>query len=350
MGINELVRKKGWKLFMSRLYGWGASVVVIGALFKINHYPMASEILIVGLGTEAIIFFFSAFEPPHVDPDWSLVYPELAGLYHPDEVNETSKTSKIEKKSGTITQELDKMLEEAKIGPELIESLGRGLKNLSETTSKLSDVTKATIVTDEYINNVKQASSSASELAQSFKKSSEAINKDSIVSEDFVNNVKQASSSIGKFSDTYDKLSQTISKDIDATNEYIASIKNAVNSVNKLSETYTQSAENLAKSAKAIDFSSIDGASYSEQLKKISRNLEALNEVYEMHLKGTNEQLSKTNAVSQSIDKLLEGLNATIYNNEKYKEEINTLTKQISALNKVYGGMLSAMNVSNVVS
>ena len=254
MGINELVRKKGWKLFMSRLYGWGASVVVIGALFKINHYPMASEILIVGLGTEAIIFFFSAFEPPHVDPDWSLVYPELAGLYHPDEVNETSKTSKIEKKSGTITQELDKMLEEAKIGPELIESLGRGLKNLSETTSKLSDVTKATIVTDEYINNVKQASSSASELAQSFKKSSEAINKDSIVSEDFVNNVKQASSSIGKFSDTYDKLSQTISKDIDATNEYIASIKNAVNSVNKLSETYTQSAENLAKSAKAIDF------------------------------------------------------------------------------------------------
>jgi gliding motility-associated protein GldL len=82
MGLSSFVSSKGYKNFMSKLYGWGASVVIIGALFKINHYSYADQLLIVGLSTEAIIFFFSAFEPPHADPDWSLVYPELAGMYH----------------------------------------------------------------------------------------------------------------------------------------------------------------------------------------------------------------------------------------------------------------------------
>ena len=85
MSINSLVRTRGYKLFMAKLYGWGASVVILGALFKIQHYPGAGLMLICGLSTEAIIFFFSAFEPPHVEPDWSLVYPELGGMYH-DEI------------------------------------------------------------------------------------------------------------------------------------------------------------------------------------------------------------------------------------------------------------------------
>ncbi|NLF43778.1 MAG: gliding motility protein GldL, partial [Bacteroidales bacterium] len=65
---------------MAKLYGWGAAVVIVGALFKIEHFPGASIMLIVGLGIEALIFFFSAFEPPHAEPDWTLVYPELAGI------------------------------------------------------------------------------------------------------------------------------------------------------------------------------------------------------------------------------------------------------------------------------
>lgn len=64
MGIDSLVRSKGFKNFMAKLYGWGAAVVMIGALFKIEHLPGAGPMLIVGLTTEALIFFFSAFEPP----------------------------------------------------------------------------------------------------------------------------------------------------------------------------------------------------------------------------------------------------------------------------------------------
>ena len=74
---------KGWKKFMAKLYGIGAAIVIMGALFKIMHWPFAGPMLVVGLSTEAVIFLFSAFEPIHEDPDWTLVYPELA-LGHDD--------------------------------------------------------------------------------------------------------------------------------------------------------------------------------------------------------------------------------------------------------------------------
>jgi gliding motility-associated protein GldL len=105
---------KKWKKFMAKLYGWGAAVVILGALFKIQHWKFAGEMLTVGLSTEAIIFFFSAFEPLHEEPDWSLVYPELNSGEKSEDGHD-----RIEDK-GSITEQLDHMLEEARIEPELI--------------------------------------------------------------------------------------------------------------------------------------------------------------------------------------------------------------------------------------
>mgnify|MGYP006175246363 CR=1 FL=1 len=125
------------KNFMAKLYGIGAGVVIIGALFKIQHWPLADLFLILGLSTEAIIFFFSAFEPPHEDVDWSLVYPELATGDHA----EGEEFSKDDNRS--ITEQLDDMLESAKIEPELIESLGQGMRTLSDQARNLTDISSA---------------------------------------------------------------------------------------------------------------------------------------------------------------------------------------------------------------
>lgn len=123
MGIAEITQGKKWKNFMAKLYGIGAAVVIVGALFKIQHWPGAGPMLVVGLGVEAVIFFFSAFEPPHEEVDWSLVYPELAGMHDDDDSEGHGHGSKrVTGGNGTITQELDRMLEEAKIGPELASS------------------------------------------------------------------------------------------------------------------------------------------------------------------------------------------------------------------------------------
>src|SRR5882757_10000769 len=82
-----MAKKKGgfttllYKTIMPKVYGIGAAVVIVGALFKILHLTGANEMLMIGLSTEAVIFFLSAFEPPHEDPDWSKVYPELSKEY-----------------------------------------------------------------------------------------------------------------------------------------------------------------------------------------------------------------------------------------------------------------------------
>ncbi|MEI6747803.1 MAG: gliding motility protein GldL [Bacteroidota bacterium] len=214
MGLANVVRSKGFKNFMAKLYGLGASVVIIGALFKINHYTGANEMLIVGLGTEAIIFFFSAFEPPHVEPDWSLVYPELAGMYHLDG---SVKTSSRKDPSKSVTQELDDMLSKAKIGPELIQSLGDGLRKMSENTSKMSEVTNAAIANDEFVKNVKTASQSVTELSASYKRTSDILNQDVNVASEFSTNLQAASGSVTNLANVYNQVSASIKSEMAST-------------------------------------------------------------------------------------------------------------------------------------
>ncbi|MCK5856467.1 MAG: gliding motility protein GldL [Bacteroidales bacterium] len=281
MGINSLVRSKGFKNFMAKLYGWGASVVIVGALFKINHYPGANEMLVLGLGTEAAIFFFSAFEPPHVEPDWSLVYPELAGMYDGYSNNELDAMMGQDKQ--TVVEELDNMLEDAKIGPELIASLGDGLRNLSENSQKMGDITEATVATSEYTQNMKHAATSIEGLSNSYVKTSEILNESTI---------------------------------------------------------------KIAKSAESIDFSQIDGSAFNDELNKVSSNLSALNSVYELQLKNSNQQSETFGKVGETMEVFLQNLQQSVDNTSKYKDQANELAKNVAALNNVYGNMLTAMNVN----
>lgn len=139
--MSFLETKKG-KNFMAKLYGIGAAVVILGALFKIQHWTGADEMLIVGLGTEAIIFFFSAFEKPHAEYDWSLVYPELAGMN--DDMQSPVK-------------ELDNMLVKAKVDSELIQSLGDGLRKVNKAANGIGSVSDIADSTNEYSKQVTNA-------------------------------------------------------------------------------------------------------------------------------------------------------------------------------------------------
>ncbi|MGA1381374.1 MAG: gliding motility protein GldL [Schleiferiaceae bacterium] len=137
------VNGKRFKNFMAKLYGIGAAVVIMGALFKIIHLKGADLMLIVGLTTEAVIFAISAFEAQPKEYDWTLAYPELE--------NEPAKEKKTRRTGGgTVTQELDRMLEEAKIGPELLDSLSAGMRKLSETAASLNTATDAAGATAAY--------------------------------------------------------------------------------------------------------------------------------------------------------------------------------------------------------
>ena len=138
MNLTELVQSSGWKNFMSKLYGLGASVVIVGALFKIQHWALAGPMLTVGLTTEALIFFFSAFEPLHEEVDWTLVYPELAGMEDGEEFDQIP--TSVGRGSSSALEKFDALLEQGQITPDLFNKLGKGLSKLNDTTEKLSDI------------------------------------------------------------------------------------------------------------------------------------------------------------------------------------------------------------------
>jgi hypothetical protein len=142
-GLEKVTEAKWYKLMMPKLYGWGAAIVILGALFKIEHLPGASYMLMAGLGMEAIIFFFSAFEKQHVDPDWSLVYPELAHMNDPNAAKRPA-------------QQLDDALAKAKIDNELIESLNEGLRSFGESAKQLNETVTAASSISEYNSQIQE--------------------------------------------------------------------------------------------------------------------------------------------------------------------------------------------------
>jgi len=136
MGFN-ITEARWYKTLMPKLYGWGAAIVILGALFKINHYTGAEYMLAIGLGMEAVIFFFSAFEKQHEELEWEKVYPEL-GHSMTDPANMTP------------SQQLDNALEKAKIDNALIDSLNEGLRSFSEASTKLNETISAASGISEY--------------------------------------------------------------------------------------------------------------------------------------------------------------------------------------------------------
>ncbi len=316
MGLAEITQTRGWKAFMAKLYGIGASVVIVGALFKIMHWPGAGPMLIVGLGTEAIIFFFSAFEPIHEELDWTLVYPELAGVGEDDEIpvpreNKTQKPSR-----GTnVLESFDEMLENSGLKPEVFSKLSDGLNKLNTTASQMADISEASLATQEYTNNVKSAAEQVSNLSESYKQSTEVVSESANqLSDSYKQSAEALSYSVDSLSDTYNKTSQVVSGAGD-----------------KFVEAY----ENLS-SAMDIDFTTMGegNKAYTEGVSALNKNLSALNAIFELQL------------AEADLDKMMEDLHGSVEQSKKYHTEITKLGRKLEALNTVYGNMLAAMNVN----
>ncbi len=176
MTFKEFSESKKYKNFMAKVYGIGASIVLVGALFKLTHMSLfgwsgaANTMLTLGLLTEAIIFFFSAFEPAHLEPDWSLVYPELWDLYHGDgPAPQAKKPGARTAQGGTvssdaITEQLNEMFEKANINAATMERLSQGLTRLGDNAAKIADVSEAVAATSNYTKAMNKASETAMEL------------------------------------------------------------------------------------------------------------------------------------------------------------------------------------------
>jgi gliding motility-associated protein GldL len=291
MGLNELVRSKGYKNFMAKLYGWGAAVVILGALFKIMHFPGAGVMLCLGMGVESLIFFMSAFEPQHAQYNWALVYPQLA-MGHDDEDKKKKKFGE-----GPITQQLDRALEEAKIGPELLESLASGMKNLGENAKQLSGVSDSVAATDSFVSSLSKATESIRNVSASYDKTAEAINENS-----------------------------------DMTSEYFQKVNKASDAVDKLASIYEESVTTMS-----VDTGYVEGAN------RLSKNLSAINAAYELQLQATTEALNSSKELDTQMKAATESLMQSASQVLVYREKVDMLSQNVSKLNDIYGNMLAAM-------
>jgi len=253
-GFQELL----FTTIMPKIYGIGAAVVIVGAMFKILHLPGAGIMLGVGLSTEAVIFFLSAFEPKHREPDWAKVYPELADDY---DGPSAQPRAAVPQATGASAQ-MDKMLQDAKVGPDLIKSLGEGMKNMAESAKKMSNLSDAAVATNEYASNVKKASSSLVEMNKSYANAMEGM---------------KGMADASKDTKEYHTQVQNVTKSLGALNSvYEMELKDAQSHTKALNKFYT----NLTGALESMAEAGKETSQFQVELNKLTSNVAALNKVY----------------------------------------------------------------------
>lgn len=271
-GKGGFFASRGYKLFTKYLSGFGASIVIVGALFKIMHWPGCDIMLIAGLLTEAAIFAFIALEPMHDELDWTRVFPELAAK----ENNDENRLLPILKKggsgggSGSAADALAKKMDAAGIDDALLGKLKDSMSNLANNAKSLGDLSTAA----------------------------------------------------------------------GATDSYIASLQTASTGLNKLTEQYASSANAIA------GITADGGGNFGVEMQKLGTNLSALNNVYELQLKSSQEyvnSLSQMGDLQESIKNIMTDLSSSAKDTQVYRENMAMLAQNLTDLNNVYGNMLRAM-------
>lgn len=197
-----MAQSKASKRFMNMAYGLGASIVIIGALFKITHFeigPLTGNLMLaIGLITEAIIFAISAFEPVDDDLDWSLVYPELAGGIG------KGKKDQPKDAEGILSKKLDEMLKDAKIDSELMTSLGESIRGFEGAAKDIAPTTEAMSSTKKYSEQMALAAAQMESLNSLYKVQVESSSRQAEINE-------QVAANAGRLKDQMESLTTNLS-------------------------------------------------------------------------------------------------------------------------------------------
>ena len=272
----------------------GAAVVLLGALFKITHWPGATVMLIVGMLTEAALFGMFGILPPHKDYHWEKFYPGLdiaPGLEHDLEGEEFEDGGEEVAQGGSITDQLDQALEEADLGPELIENLGNNLNKLGQGLDSLGNLADVGAASEEFKDKAVGAASALERTGEQF--SEKAMN-----------------------------------------------VANSMESMSSAYENASSAVGSLGNTAAEIS------GTYRDQMNALTNNVNALNEMYELELQSGNSTLKAIGDFRQNINDVMTNLEQSAEDTKQYREQVAQLAQNLTALNNVYGNMLSAMSAS----
>lgn len=260
-------KQPGW---LHVAISWGASIVIIGALFKILHIGgiMGNYMIGIGLGVEAFLFFLTGFFPPEPEPAWERVYPELK----PDFKGElpTASARPVAAVTSSNTAALDQMLSDAKIGPELIESLGAGLRTFGDKVATISNVADASAATNEFTGKIKTASAGFDSLSASFEKATanlKAMGESNVDSQAYHDQVNNLAKNLSALNAVYELELQDSSAHLKSMNKFYSNLSLTMQNFNESME---------------------DSKQFKEEVNKLAKNLSSLNAIYGNMLSAMN--------------------------------------------------------------
>ena len=259
---------------MGYVYGIGASVVMIGAYFKLTHIPGADFMLGLGLGVEALIFFLSSFEPQHLEYAWDNVFVELDEDWDGVQKTQFATTGNVKNVAEPTNMEdamLSKMFEKMNVSEDTFQKLGKGLDRLAQNAGQMADISNAMAATTNYANAMDRATKSISDF----------------------------------------------------------------------STNYVQTNQRLSDSLSKLDFSALDP----NTIKKVATSMQSLNSIYELQLQGAEQTSAASKKLTETMNKYMENLNTSSQSAGHLNDQLTQLSARLTALNNVYGGMLSAMNI-----
>lgn len=277
--IQDWYAQPGVQAAVGMVYSLGAAVVIVGALFKIQHWPGAGVMLTAGMLTEVLLFAIGIFEKPHPTLHWDHVFPQL--------VEDEAKPLAINGAIGGGVAGAPMMPGMEKLSDEDAKKLTESIKNMSETAAQLANISRVAGLTDSYANNLQKASEAAAQFATKQQNLDEATN---------------------TLLTSYKGIAENMLAAEDKT------------------KSFAEKANELSKNLGSIN------TSYELQLKGIQSQASAI-----------ESQTGKINAVTAEFEKLHTAVSASSKNMDAYKQMTDQLAKNVSDLNNVYGNMLNAI-------
>jgi gliding motility-associated protein GldL len=241
------------------IIGVGASIVLLGALFKLQHWKGAGAMLTIGMCTEAFIFCLLGLIPPHKDYYWERYYPNLDENPH---VEAYRKGVHFESGKGHPTASLDKMMEDAKINPANIARLGENFQRFGKTVEQMKDITDVTAATGAYSQSAREAADALGQMKTTFQGAANTMNSFNAAAEDttkFHEQVVVLSRNLGTLNQIYEVELQDANNHLKAMNKFYS---------------------NLVSASDAMASSATDANAAKEQIGLLAKNLGTLNQIY----------------------------------------------------------------------
>lgn len=252
---------KQGKYIKNLIIGLGASVVLMGALFKIQHWPGAGPMLTAGMLTEAFIFALLGLLPPHKDYYWERFYPNIDENPH---VEAYKKGTKFDSGAGKISPgaSLDKMMEDAQITPANIRKLGENFQRFGVVVEQIKDISDITSATGEYSQSAREAASALGEMKNTF-----------IGASNTMASFNNAADDTAKFHEQV----VVLSRNLGSLNQiYEVELQDANNHLKAMNKFYS----NLVSASDAMASSATDAVAAKDQISLLSKNLTTLNSIY----------------------------------------------------------------------